>query len=52
MEKVVNKKLNKCQTIFVSIISAMAVLLFVIFKLGVSYETNDDRIINEIFQEQ
>ena len=49
MKQMLNKKLNGWQIICVSVLSAIAVLLFVIIKLGGCYETNNDRIINEIF---
>lgn len=44
-----NKKCNIYQVVFISVVSALAVLLFVLLKFGGGgYETNNDRIINEI----
>ena len=49
MKKYLNKKFNIYQTITISIVSALVVLLFIMLKFGGGYETNNDRIINEIF---
>lgn len=43
------KRFNIYQIVAISIASAWMVLLFIVLKLGVGYETNNDRIINEIF---
>ena len=50
MKEHLNRKCNIYQSAFISIVSALGVLLFVLLKFGGGgYETNDDRIINEIF---
>lgn len=49
MNRFLEKRLTNCQCILISTFSAMAILLFIVVKLGGCYETNNDRIINEIF---
>ena len=43
------KRFNIYQIVAISAASAWMVLLFIVLKLGAGYETNNDRIINEIF---
>ncbi len=49
MNRFFEKRLANWQCILISVFSAMAILLFIVVKLGGCYETNNDRIINEIF---
>lgn len=49
MKQYLIKRFNIYQIVAISIASAWMVLLFIVLKLGAGYETNNDRIINEIF---
>lgn len=49
MKQFLEKKLTNFHCVLISVFSAMTILLFIVVKLGGCYETNNDRIINEIF---